>query len=116
MHKSIRKFLSDLRASTSMLVSVETRFLSVTSDFLQQVGMDFRDVNAVAGQFNRVQGISTLTDIQSGFVQNPQFQFLPPGPGLPATSAGITGIFGNNVQRSLGARIQNIMVNDQLVN
>src|SRR6185295_5747309 len=35
MHKQIRKFLSDLRASTSMLVSVETRFLSVESDFLQ---------------------------------------------------------------------------------
>lgn len=116
MHKSIRKFLSDLRASTSMLVSVETRFLSVTSDFLQQVGMDFRDVNAVPGQFNRVQGISVLTDIQSNFVLNPQFQFLSPGPGLPPTSAGITGVFGNSVQRSLGARIQNIMVNDTLVN
>src|SRR6185295_16308817 len=114
MHKQIRKFLSDLRASTSMLVSVETRFLSVESDFLQQVGMDFRDVNAVAGQFNRVQGISTLTDINPGFVINPQF--IPPGNGLGATSAGITGVFGTNVARSLGARIQNIMTTDFLLN
>jgi Flp pilus assembly secretin CpaC/tetratricopeptide (TPR) repeat protein len=114
MHRSIRKFLSDLRASTSMLVSVETRFLSVESDFLQQVGMDFRDVNAVAGQFNRVQGISNLVDIQPGFVINPQF--IAPGGGLPATSAGITGVFGTNVQRAMGARIQNIMIGDFLVN
>jgi Flp pilus assembly secretin CpaC/tetratricopeptide (TPR) repeat protein len=114
MHKQIRKFLSDLRASTSMLVSVETRFLSVEHDFLQEVGMDFRDVNAVGNQFNRVQGISTLTDIQPSYAINPQF--IAPGNGLPATSAGITGVFGNNVQRSMGARIQNIMVNDFLVN
>src|SRR6185295_6888467 len=114
MHKSIRKFLSDLRASTSMLVSVETRFLSVEQDFLQQVGMDFRDVNAVAGQNNRVAGISNLVDIQPGFVINPQF--IAPGGGLPATSAGITGVFGNSVQRAMGARIQNIMIGDFLVN
>jgi type II secretory pathway component GspD/PulD (secretin) len=97
-----------------MLVSVETRFLSVESDFLQQVGMDFRDVNAVAGQFNRVQGISVLTDINPGFVINPTF--IPPGNGLGSNSAGITGVFGNNVQRNLGARIQNIMTTDFLIN
>lgn len=114
MHKSIRKFLSDLRASTSMLVSVETRFLTVESTFLQQVGMDFRDVNAVAGQINRVQGISTLTDINPSFIINPTF--IAPGNGGTATSAGITGVFGNNVQRSLGARIQNIMTTDSVVN
>ncbi|MBV8878500.1 MAG: tetratricopeptide repeat protein, partial [Planctomycetaceae bacterium] len=117
MHKQIRKFLSDLRASTSMLVSVETRFLSVESDFLQEVGMDFRDVNAVGNQFNRVQGISTLTDIQPGYVLGAIDQaFIAPGNGLPATSAGITGVFGNSVARSMGARIQNIMVGDFLVN
>ena len=118
MHKQIRKFLSDLRASTSMLVSVETRFLSVEHDFLQEVGMDFRDVNAVGNQFNRVQGISSLTDIQPGYVLGAIDQaFIAPGNGLPATSAGITGAFGtNNNARSLGARIQNIMVGDQLVN
>ena len=117
MHKQIRKFLSDLRASTSMLVSVETRFLSVESDFLQEVGMDFRDVNAVGNQFNRVQGISNLVDIQPGYVLGAIDQaFIAPGNGLPATSAGITGVFGNNVARSMGARIQNIMVGDFLVN
>jgi type II secretory pathway component GspD/PulD (secretin) len=97
-----------------MLVSVETRFLSVEQDFLQQVGMDFRDVNALPGQFNRVAGISNLVDIQPGFVINPQF--IAPGGINPATSAGITGVFGNSVQRSMGARIQNIMIGDFLVN
>jgi type II secretory pathway component GspD/PulD (secretin) len=53
-------------------------------------------------------------DIQPGFVINPQF--IAPGGGLPATSAGITGVFGNNVTRAMGARIQNIMIGDFLVN
>ena len=115
MHKSIRKFLSDLRASTSMLVSVETRFLSVEQDFLQQVGMDFRDVSAAGNQFNRVQGISVLTDINPSFVMPQHDVFLSPGNGLSATSAGITGVFGNSVARSMGARVQNIMINDSLL-
>jgi hypothetical protein len=38
MHKQIRKFLSDLRASTSMLVSVETPSCR-SKHFLQEVGM-----------------------------------------------------------------------------
>jgi type II secretory pathway component GspD/PulD (secretin)/tetratricopeptide (TPR) repeat protein len=110
MHRNVRKFLSDLRASTSMLVAVQCKFLSVEDDFLQQVGMDFRDVNGA-----RVQGITNLADI------NPQIaglrpQFVAPGgaQNSPQT-AGITGVFGNNVARSMGARIQQIMNNDFLV-
>ncbi|RPH44936.1 MAG: hypothetical protein EHM91_07925, partial [Planctomycetota bacterium] len=118
MHRSIRKFLSDLRASTSMLVSVETRFLAVEHDFLQQVGMDFRDVASTPpppGLFNRVQGITTLTDINPGFVINPQF--IPPGGANgSAVSSGITGVFGDSIARSMGARIQNIMTSDFLLN
>lgn len=110
VHRAVRKFLSDLRASTSMLVSVEARFLLVEDDFLQQVGMDFRDVNGA-----RVQGITTLADINPTMAINPPF--LPAGSvvTLPATSPGITGVFGDSVQRSMGARIQQIMTGDFLV-
>jgi type II secretory pathway component GspD/PulD (secretin)/tetratricopeptide (TPR) repeat protein len=111
MHRSIRKFLSELRSSTSMLVSVETRFLSVEDDFLHQVGMDFRDVNGT-----RVEGLRVLNDInQPGLT--PAFNaFVDPGNGLGANTAGITGVFGDSVQRSMGARVQQIMNNDFLVN
>ena len=115
MHRNVRKFLSDLRASTSMLVSVQVRFLSVEDDFLQQIGMDFRDVNNIAGLPPRVQGISNLGDInpQVAGIQTP---FIAPGGGLNGQSAGITGVFGQSIARSMGARIQQIMSNDFLVN
>jgi type II secretory pathway component GspD/PulD (secretin)/tetratricopeptide (TPR) repeat protein len=118
VHKAVRKFLSDLRASTSMLVSVEARFLSVEDNFLQQVGMDFRDVDGA-----RVQGITTLADINPTFFAQNNPQFLPTAFGAPppgtavgtANSAGITGVFGDSIARSMGARIQQIMTNDFLV-
>ncbi len=117
IHKAVRKFLSDLRASTSMLVSVEARFLSVEDNFLQQVGMDFRDVDGV-----RVQGITNLADINPGFVINPPFigSGAAPPPGAPAgygtaNSAGVTGVFGQSIARSMGLRVQQIMTGDFLI-
>lgn len=116
VHKKIRKFLNDLRASTGILVSIETRFLSVEDNFLQQVGMDFRDVDGT-----RVAGVLSLDDINPAFSTLPgqQFsQFVDPDGGggpLAVSSPGITGTFGNNVARNLGARIQNIMQNDQIL-
>jgi type II secretory pathway component GspD/PulD (secretin) len=115
VHKSIQKFLSDLRASTGILVAVEARFLTVEEDFLQQVGMDFRDVDGT-----RVVGIANLDDINPAFATLPGNQFAtfldPDGAGGPlsATSAGITGTFGNAIQRPMGMRVQQIMTNDFL--
>ncbi len=121
IHKALRKFLSDLRASTGILVSVETRFLSVEDTFLQQVGMDFRDVDllsAAAGTVNpRATGALQLDDlITTESVITPKF-VDPDGAGGPltATSPGITGQFGNSITRNVGARVQNIMVNDFLL-
>ncbi len=119
IHKSIRKFLSDLRASTGMLVSIESRFLTVEDDFLQKVGMDFRDLNNIAGLPPRVQGITNLTDINPALLFTNQLPVFvdPDGAGpLTAQSAGISGVFGDNVARSMGARVQHIMTNDFLVN
>jgi len=117
IHKKIRKFLNDLRSSTGILVSVETRFLSVEDNFLQQVGMDFRDVDGA-----RVAGVLSLDDINPAFSTLPGQQFStfidPDGGGGPlaVSSPGIAGTFGDKIVRNMGARIQNIMVNDQILN
>lgn len=126
IHKSVRKFLSDLRASTGMLVSVEARFLAVEDTFLQQVGMDFRDVDGVrvGGLFGQAPGGPVLLpDISPAFLVNnglaPVF-VDPDGPGaanpLAATSAGLVGVFGDSIQRTMGLRVQQVMANDFLVN
>ena len=114
VHKAIRKFLSRLRASTGILVAVECRFLTVEDSFLQQIGMDFRDADLLAtGQPNpRAVGILDLDDIITN-TNTPEF--VSPGGGLSSTSAGLTGQFGDKMQRDLGLRVQQIMTNDFLV-
>ena len=117
VHKAVRKFLSDLRATTGMLVSCETRFLMVEDDFLHQVGMDLRDLTNIAGLPARVTGITNLVDINPASVTNTPFFVDPDGAGpLTATSAGISGVWGDHVARNMGARVQHVMINDFLVN
>lgn len=122
VHKAVRKFLSNLRASTGILVSVECRFLTVEDSFLQKIGMDFRDADFLAtGQANpRAVGILDLDDIvpnteTPAFPTQLQPEFVSPGGGLSATSPGLTGQFGDSIQRNLGLRVQQIMTNDFLV-
>ncbi|HKS16787.1 MAG TPA: hypothetical protein VJU16_05705, partial [Planctomycetota bacterium] len=116
VHRKVRKFLNDLRSSTGILVAVESRFLTVEDNFLQQVGMDFRDVDGA-----RVAGVLSLDDISPAFSTLPGSQFAtfldPDGGGGPlaVSSPGITGTFGDNIVRNMGARIQNIMVNDTVL-
>ncbi len=115
IHRAITKFLGDLRASTSMLVSVEVRFLSVEDTFLQQVGMDFRDLDGP-----RVRGLTTLNDINPPFllVSGLLPQFIEPttgqfGPG--ANTAGFATTWGTDVTRAMGGRVQHIMANDFII-
>jgi len=51
----IRDFLEDLRRFTSSLVTIESKFLTVGSNWLQEIGVDFRGLDAVS-----------LTDITNG--------------------------------------------------
>lgn len=40
--QEIRNFLNDMRRFSGMMVSIESRFLEVTDDFLEQIGVDWR--------------------------------------------------------------------------
>lgn len=44
VHKQIESLLNDLRKATGLLVTVETRFLTVSDDFLEDVGVDWRSL------------------------------------------------------------------------
>ncbi len=45
VHKQVQQFLNDVRSSTGLLVTVETRFLRVQDNFLEEIGVDFRDLD-----------------------------------------------------------------------
>lgn len=119
VHAAVARLLRDFRASTGILVNVEARFLTVSDDFLEQVGMDFRDVDQIPISFpafpRQPVGILNADDINPAFNIPTRF-FDPDGGGqLTNTSAGIVGTNGTNVNRPYGIRVQNVMMADQVV-
>lgn len=48
VHRQIESLLDDLRQATGLLVTIETRFITVQNDFLEDIGVDWRSLGAVA--------------------------------------------------------------------
>jgi Flp pilus assembly secretin CpaC/tetratricopeptide (TPR) repeat protein len=119
LHERIRNLLNELRSVTGILVNVEARFLTVDERFLQQIGMDFRDLNRVPVAFpgfpRQPVGLLNPVDINNAFAQ-PQRFFDPDQAGpLNAASAGVAGVWGTSVLRTMGLRVQHLMMQDAVL-
>lgn len=119
VHAAISRLLVDFRASTGILVNIEARFLTVTDTFLEQIGMDFRDIDQIPIAFpgfpRQPTGILNADDINPAFNIPTRF-FDPDGGGqLTNSSAGIVGSNGSSVTRPYGIRVQNIMMIDSIL-
>lgn len=82
VQRMIRSLLDDLRENMGTLVNVETRFITVTDSFLEDIGVDFRglgpDSTNPAASANIPSGL-TLDDFGS----------IPDGFGTPSNPSGI---------------------------
>jgi Flp pilus assembly secretin CpaC len=112
VHTKIANLLAQLRETQAVQVSVETRFLTVTRDFLNDVGVNLAvTFNATnPGYFSPI----TLTNGTSGFTQNPSVGInnlgavatglgvgqVTPG-GLAPITYGLTAGFLDDFQASL---------------
>ncbi|MBI5368139.1 MAG: hypothetical protein HZA54_13970, partial [Planctomycetes bacterium] len=88
VHAQIQKFLKEVRASTGMIVSIESRFLTVSKHFLQEIGVDWRGLPSPIRGKN-----SIITSVE---------------PGLFTT--GDSGIFHSG-DAPVKARIENVLGN-----
>lgn len=101
-HQKIRKLLSDLRNTGGMQIAIETRFVTVTDNFLQDIGVDLRGLGddslgtGIPGKGTR----ATFDDVLSGSPASPQ------GIG----SGNEAGLFYNfiNAGQDLRARVENL--------
>ena len=112
VHRKIIAFLSEVRKSTGMLVSVETRFLRVQDNFLEELGIDYRDLRDATGPI--------LDDFNPPMTDPPPFttggnQTATQAP-VGAVTAGIIGSFGDNIQRDMVTRVEHLLDTDTLVN
>jgi general secretion pathway protein D len=93
VQRNVAAFLNDLRAFSGLVVTIETRFLTVTDNFLRDVGVDIRGLgNGSPGQ------LALLDDVTNGLVNNASAGFDNGGIGLPANASGrpSSGAFYNN--------------------
>ncbi|MDP7034145.1 MAG: hypothetical protein QF752_06590 [Planctomycetota bacterium] len=90
VHAQIDDFLNSLRRSSRMMVTVEARFLTVTDDFLQFIGVDMRGLGAGGGENSAGGVIPFMEDIdanQTALLDNQQQ--ITGGTSLSGPSAGL---------------------------
>jgi general secretion pathway protein D len=87
----VGRFLDDLRRFAGLVVTIESRFLSVSDSFLQDIGVDIRGLGGEKGP------LVNLDDVTNGLEDNASAGFDNGGPGLPVNSAGnpSSGVFFN---------------------
>jgi len=89
----VAQFLDDLRAFAGIVVTIESRFLTVSDGFLRDVGVDFRGLGGTNGG-----PLAVLDDVTSGLDDNASAARDNGGPGLPAGAASppSSGFFFND--------------------
>jgi len=116
MQAGVDRFLNDLRKFSGLVVNIEARFLSVTDNFLRDVGVDIRGLGGEKGVNSPLDDVTNgLDDGASGGLDNG-------GPGNPAAASGkpSSGAFFNDLSdgdykgrtehifdRSLGTTLSN---------
>jgi type II secretory pathway component GspD/PulD (secretin) len=80
VHQEIEEFLESFRSYTSSMVNIEARFLTITNDYLQEVGIDWRGNGGTSTALDLV----NLDDVTSGFDDNASLGLDNDGPGLPS--------------------------------
>ena len=63
VHRQIEKLLADLRESVGIQVDVESRFLKVTDNFLEDIGVDFRGLGNNASEGVAGRGIANRPNV-----------------------------------------------------
>lgn len=92
MQMKVANFLNDLRRFAGLVVTIETRFLEVNDDFLQDIGVDIRGLGGEKGP------LVNLDDVTNGLEDNASAGLDNTGGSNPAPAASnpSAGVFFNN--------------------
>ncbi|MFT5285607.1 MAG: tetratricopeptide (TPR) repeat protein [Planctomycetota bacterium] len=82
VHLQISQFLEDLRLFSSSMVTIESKFMSIEDNWLQEIGVEFRGIDNPTSPF------TDLDDITNGLEDNASLGFDNGGTGVVNNSAG----------------------------
>jgi len=110
VQNQVAQFLDDLRAFAGIVITIESRFLTVGDYFLRDLGVDFRGLGGSNGG-----PLAVLDDVTSGLVNNTSAGIDNNGPGVNSGGAALppsSGFYFNDgSDGDFRGRTENIFTN-----
>ena len=103
MQKRVEKFLNDQRRFATSVVTIETKFLTITQNFLQEIGVDFRGLGGAGNKGDAVQ----LDDITNALENNASRGLDNQGTGDDAGHPYAGAFFNDGSDGDVRARTEN---------
>lgn len=108
MHAKIEQVLADMRKFATPIVTIDSKFLTISRNFLMEIGVDFR---GLGGSGNKG-SVVTLDDVTNGLQSNASRGLDNGGTGDPAANPLAGTFFNDGGDGDVRARAENYFVND----
>lgn len=108
MHERILLVLNDMRRFATPIVTIDSKFLTISRNFLQEVGVDFRGLGGSGNKGSTV----TLDDVTNGLVSNASRGLDNGGTGDPAGNPQAGAFFNDGGDGDVRARTEHYFAND----
>ncbi len=108
MQTRIESLLSDMRQHQTPIVTVDSKFLTISRNFLQEIGIDFR---GLGGSGNKGP-VVTLDDQSNGLVNNTSQGLDNGGTGDPAANPLAGAFYNDGGDGDIRARTENFFTED----
>lgn len=108
MHRRIQGVLDDMRRFSTPVVTIDSKFLTISRNFLQEVGVDFR---GLGGSGNKGTTVS-LDDVTNGLQNNASRGLDNGGTGDPAANPLAGAFFNDGQDGDIRARSENFFLSD----
>ncbi len=110
VQNQVAQFLDDLRSFAGIVITIESRFLTVSDNFLRDLGMDIRGIGGQNGG-----PLAVLDDVTNGLVNNASAGFDNAGPGVSGGGAALSPssgmYFNDGADGDFRGRSENIFIN-----
>jgi type II secretory pathway component GspD/PulD (secretin) len=107
MHKRVDRVLEDLRRFSTTVVTIESKFLTVRQNFLQEIGVDFRGLGGSGAKGT----VAQLDDITNGLDDNASRGLDNSGTSDPAGNPSSGAFFNDGGDGDVRGRTENFFTN-----
>ncbi|MFK7739609.1 MAG: hypothetical protein AB8H80_04735 [Planctomycetota bacterium] len=108
MHDKLLKLLRSMRRYQTPIVTIDSKFLTISRNFLQEVGIDIRGLGGSGNSGDTV----SLDDVTNGLINNASRGQDNGGTGDPAANPLAGAFFNDGGDGDIRARTENYFVND----